>query len=118
MKKKLLIWSGTLLASAAIAATVTLGWTPSTSPNIASQTLYVGVAAGIYTNQIILPASTVQYQVLNLITGATYHFALTAMASNGLVSPFSSESVYTVPIPPPPTNTAPSAPQNLHVTGQ
>ena len=118
VKRTILTGALALIAIATIAATATLQWTPSASTSVAKQTLYTGVAVNSYTGQTILPPNITQYQVLNLVTGATYHFSITVTDSNNLSSAFSTEAVYTVPIPTnaPPTN--PPAPvTGLHVVG-
>lgn len=115
MKQNAIIALMSFLAPVAIAATVTLAWNRSISPSIGRQTLYYGASGvGNYTNVVLLSPLLTQYQVLNLTTGATYHFAISATDTNtGLESDRSGEAVYTVPIPPSP----PLAPTNLHVIG-
>jgi hypothetical protein len=80
---------------------VTLGWDPSTAPDVAGYRLYVGETSGNYTSVIDVGNATTA-TVSNLTVGTTYYFALTAYDSTGLESPLSSEISYVVAGPPPP----------------
>lgn len=81
----------------AIAAkNVTLAWDPSPSPSVVGYRIYHGVASRSYTNQIST-GSTTSGTLSNLIEGATYYFAATAVNDLGVESEFSDELSYTVP---------------------
>jgi hypothetical protein len=83
-------------ASAAAASSVTLGWDPSTSTNVAGYKVYYGPASGNYTNSVTAAASSATTAtVSNLVAGATYYFAATAYDTSNLESEFSNEVVYT-----------------------
>ena len=48
---------------------------------------------------MISTGSATTATVSNLVSGATYYFAVTAVDTNGQESDFSSEIIYTVPLP-------------------
>lgn len=86
-------------------ASVTLAWDP--SPDAASVTSYKvhsGVSSGVYERVDKAGTNTI-YTVTNLVIGAEYFFAATAVGTNGLESEFSNEISYIVEEPPmPPSN--------------
>ena len=95
------LWGG-LLALAPLAAlatgTVTLAWDPSPGTNaIASYNLYYGVASATYTNVVSAGTNTTA-SVSNLVEGATYYFAATAVDINGLESDYSTEVSTLIPV--------------------
>ncbi len=90
-----------LTASAQGQNSVTLAWNPSPDSAIAGYRLYQGVASRTYTNKINTGSVTTG-TVSNLVSGATYFFAVTAYDTNGSESAFSSEVIYTVPASPTP----------------
>lgn len=75
-------------------ANVTLAWDASPSSGVVGYRLYYG-AAGTrqYTNVITVTSSTT-LTLSNLVRGATYRFAATAVTSEGLESDFSNELAY------------------------
>jgi hypothetical protein len=77
---------------------VTLAWDPSASSGIAGYRLYEGGASRSYTNVIAAGKATTA-TASNLLSGASYFFAVTAVDTNGLESDFSNEITYTVPLP-------------------
>ncbi len=81
-------------------STVTLGWTLSSTPGIASQTISFGPATQTYTNSIVLGPTIAQFQLTNLVAGGTYFVALKATSTNGLSSAYSAEAVIGFPAPP------------------
>ena len=90
-------------------STVILTWNPSPSPGVTNYNMYYGSSTGYYTN--VVPAGTnLTVTVSNLVRGATYFFAATAVDANNLESIYSNEVSVTTPTPP-------NAPTNLHVTG-
>ena len=95
------LWGG-LLALAPLAAlatgTVTLAWDPSPGTNaIANYNLYYGVASATYTNVVSAGTNTTA-SVSNLVEGATYYFAATAVDINGLESDYSTEVSTLIPV--------------------
>jgi hypothetical protein len=78
---------------------VTLAWDPSRGDGIAGYRLFQGEASREYSS-VIDVGNTTTNTVSNLVRGVTYFFAVTAYATNGLQSDFSSEVSYTVPRPP------------------
>lgn len=111
-----------LFAASAFAGTgkVTLAWDPITDPTVTEVKVYFGTASGVYGTPIVLtivpPATTLPTQttVPNLNNGATYFFAITAVAlepdSSLLESLFSNEVSTKIPFAPP------AAPTNLKIT--
>jgi hypothetical protein len=95
------LWGG-LFALAPLAAlatgTVTLAWDPSPGTNaIANYNLYYGVASATYTNVVSAGTNTTA-SVSNLVEGATYYFAATAVDINGLESAYSTEVSALIPV--------------------
>ena len=75
---------------------VGLAWDASPDPNVVGYKVYVGVESGNYTN--VTSIGNVPSAVIsNLVEGATYYFAVTAMDAFGQESYFSNEASYTVP---------------------
>lgn len=84
-------------------ASVTIGWDASpTNQNVTSYNLYQGDKTRAYTNWTPTTSTAITVPV---VRGSTNFFAVTAVASNGLESGFSSELVYIAPgVPSSPTN--------------
>ena len=82
--------------------TVTLAWNPSPDPAVDAYELYWGVTSRIYTNLIAGIVGT-NITLTNLGQGVFY-FAATAVDTNGLISDFSNEAIWTNLPPPPVTN--------------
>ena len=73
---------------------VTLAWDPSPGTNvIANYNVYYGVASATYTNVVAAGTNTAM-AISNLVAGATYYFAATAVDTSGLESDYSSEVVW------------------------
>jgi hypothetical protein len=82
------------------AADITLGWKPSSDPNVVGYNVYYGVASGTYTNVVDAgPATSVT--IPSLVPGTTYFFAATSYDLSGLEGLFSPEMSYTIPSTPP-----------------
>jgi hypothetical protein len=78
--------------------TVTLAWDPSTGTNIiANYNVYYGVASATYTN-VAAAGTNLTVSVSNLVEGATYYFAATAVDTFGLESDYSTEVSTLIPI--------------------
>ena len=78
--------------------TVTLAWDPSPGTNIiANYKVYYGVASATYTNSAAAGTNTT-VSVSNLVEGATYYFAATAVDTSGLESDYSTEVSTLIPI--------------------
>jgi fibronectin type 3 domain-containing protein len=101
---KTLILLLTLTTSFIKAADVTLAWDPVQDTNVIGYKVYWGASSrSYYTNQ---NAGLVTTNIVSgLVVGATYYFAATSYALNGLESDFSNEVVYTVPGTNPPSAT-------------
>jgi len=84
----------------ASAASVTLAWDASPSPEVTGYKIYFGPSSRNYTN-VINVGNVLVATVTNLSTGGTYFFAATAYDGGGLESDFSNEVSYTVPVPGP-----------------
>jgi len=80
----------------AVAASVTLSWTASTSDTVAGYNVYFGTSSGNYTNKLNAGNSTT-FTVPDLTPGVTYYLAATAYDSNGNESGFTGEVTYIVP---------------------
>src|SRR5262245_58135776 len=89
-------------ASSVGAASVTFAWDANTEADLAGYKLYYGPTSGGYTTNIPLGKVTT-YTIPNLVNGATYFFALTAVNSNAVESPYSTELRF-----PPPSNLPPT----------
>ena len=77
--------------SALAAKSVTLVWSPSTDPNIASYNVYYGAASHSYTN-LISAGNATNATISDLVEGVTYYFAATAVDNAGLESDYSNEA--------------------------
>ncbi len=77
---------------------VTLALDASADATVGGYNLYYGAVSGSYTNRV--GTTNTQCTVSNLVRGATYYFAATCVATNGLESGYSSELSYTPPTPP------------------
>jgi hypothetical protein len=76
-------------------ATATASWNPNSEPNIAGYKLSYGSQSGTYTTTI--DVANVTTWLLTLTSGQRYYFVVQAYNTSGLVSPRSSEVVYTAP---------------------
>lgn len=83
---------------------VTLAWNPVADPSVSGYNLYYGVTSGVYTN-VVNAGTNLSVTLTPLARGATYVFAATSYATNGLESAYSTEVSYTVArLPGTPTN--------------
>jgi hypothetical protein len=92
-----------LFASAALLATgvaaqavtqssVTIGWSPSSSPNLAGYMIYYGTSSGNYITAVLVDNSQATNVTINgLVPGTTYYFAATSIDSSGNQSAYSQE---------------------------
>jgi hypothetical protein len=88
--------------SSSAADTVAVVWDPSAGTNlIAGYKVYYGGASRTYTNAVSASTATT-VAISNLVGGATYYFAATAIDTFGLESDFSVEALAFIPILPPP----------------
>jgi len=77
--------------AAVAAGTVTLAWDASSGTNaIANYKVYYGAASATYTNSVAA-GTNLTVSVSNLVVGATYYFAVTALDTSGLESDYSTE---------------------------
>ncbi len=108
----ILVFSFVVLPSTeALPATVTLAWDPPASSPvpISGYKMYYGIGSRQYSTAIDVGNRTT-YQVLNLVDGNKYYFAVTDYDSTRNESGYSNEVSYTVPVSTtPPTNRAPVA---------
>lgn len=81
------------LAFSARAVNVTFAWNPNTETDLAGYKLYYGPASRTYTNHVTLGTVT-NHTLANLVDGATYYFALTAVNTNADESDYSTELHY------------------------
>jgi hypothetical protein len=92
----LILWALFLGLHHAAAATVSLGWSPSSDTNVVGYNIYYGTSSGDYTSEVAIGNVSV-ITVSNLTFGATYYFAATAVDSAGNESGFSNEIQYIIP---------------------
>ena len=82
----------------AVAHTVVLQWQASTSSGVIGYNVYRStVSGGPYTNIVTSPVPTASYTDSSVSSGTTYYYVVTAVASNGSESAYSSEVSITVP---------------------
>jgi hypothetical protein len=82
-----------LTAGANQTASVTLAWTPSSSPNIAGYDIYYGTSSSNYTSSISV-SNVTEVTILGLTSGTTYYFAAKTYSSSGSLSAFSPQISY------------------------
>ena len=70
--------------------TATLTWSASTSSDVTAYKVYLGTASGVY-NPPTTVGNLTTYQMLNLTTGQTYYFSVTAVDTSGNESSHSNE---------------------------
>jgi regulation of enolase protein 1 (concanavalin A-like superfamily) len=91
-------------ASTILASTVTASWNPNTESDIAGYRLSYGVLSGVYTTTI--DVGNVTSYGFSVLGGVKYYFVLQAIDTTGLLSPYSAELAFTVPLPLPPSLTS------------
>ena len=93
-----LIFAATQFQALGQNQSVVLFWSPSVDTNVVGYNIYYGTVSGEYTNELVL--SDVNTATLTGLTaGTTYYFVATATGADGVESPFSNETTYTVPLP-------------------
>jgi len=75
---------------------VTLGWDPTTDPNVAGYNLYYGTASHVYASKVSV-GNVTNKTIAGLVEGTTYFFAATTSDVSGEESTFSNEASYAVP---------------------
>ncbi len=78
------------------ARNLTLSWSSSSSPDVASYNVYYGTTSGNYVNKITVGNIT-SATISNLTAGVTYYFSATAVDTEGNESGFSNEASFIVP---------------------
>jgi len=61
-------------------------WTPSTSPNVVSNKIKIGIQAGVYTNSVLVDNNKTNCLITNLVPNTRYVFQMSAINSVGLES--------------------------------
>jgi len=93
------LFLGALLLASAFPAlaqrTITLEWNPSPSADVVDYNVYYGDSARAYTNTVATGGGTT-VTISNLVVGATYYFAATAVDVFAGESDYSEEISYTV----------------------
>lgn len=90
------------VSMAAHAASITLTWQQSTSPNIAFNTVYrAAVKGGPYTVVYAANAPTVQWEDDSIIGGQLYCYVVTATSTDGVESLYSNQACLSIATKPP-----------------
>lgn len=76
---------------------VALCWDPSMDRDVTDYVISYGPGSGTYTNTVSVGSGT-NCIISNLVVGAIYYFAAQAVDSLGLMSDYSNEVVYNVPL--------------------
>src|SRR3954465_12172061 len=84
--------------SPARGAQVRLRWDPSPGPDVIGYKLYRGTAPNTFTSSIRFSATTTNTLVTNLVEGAFYYFAVTAVDNYELESDYSNQVIYLAPL--------------------
>lgn len=84
------------------APSVTLAWDVSPDPTVVGYYVYQGYALNMFTNMINAGGTNAVTIGSGLLKrGSTYYFAATCYTATGLESAFSTNLIWTVPVPPP-----------------
>ena len=78
------------MAHAVTQSSVSIGWTASSSPDVAAYMIYYGTSSGNYISAARV-SNVTNITINGLTTGTTYYFAATSIDSSGNQSAFSSE---------------------------
>jgi hypothetical protein len=84
---------------------VTIGWAASPGPSLAGYYVAYGTNSGVYFATNTYPPNQTAGVVTGLSYNTVYYFAVAAFSSNGTVSPFSKETMYSNNAPPVVTTT-------------
>jgi len=77
---------------------VALSWQASTSPNVTGYYVYrANGATAAFSRLVTTPVSGLDYSDAAVVAGETYTYAVTAVDSSGLESPYSSPVTTTIP---------------------
>ena len=109
VRRAVLVMASVLVfASSAAAGTITVAWDPNPEPSVLGYVVYVGNAAGNYTQSFDVGNATI-FDFSSAVPGTTYHIAVRAYASTTNMSPFSDDLTATLPaVPGTPTLISPS----------
>lgn len=88
-------------------STIQLAWSPGSLSAGVNYVLYQGTNSSAY-DTTYKTGSNVAYTVSNLVRGQTYYFAVVAVGSTGVTSPYSTEASFI-------SATIPGSPQALRV---
>src|SRR5262245_34812863 len=84
------------VATAANAATLTLGWDPSSGPDVVGYIIYWGTQSGAYSNSLDVGNRT-QQEIGGLADNTTYYFVVKAYNSAWTLSASSNEAAGSTP---------------------
>lgn len=88
-----------LLSRPALAANVTVAWTPSANPAVNGYIVYYGTGKRLY-SQSVTVGNVTNAAITGLATGKTYYFAVTSFDAASKQSTYSTEVSFAVPVPP------------------
>jgi hypothetical protein len=72
-----------------------LTWNPSTSPGVASYNVCWGTNSGVYIYTSNFPSTLTNVTISDLATNEVFYFAVQSVSTNGMLSDYSNEEVYT-----------------------
>ena len=98
----LTLLTGWLAGNGQAQVTVTVGWNGSASSGLAGYYLVWGTNSGVYFATNTYPATQFSGTISNLTSNVVYYIAVAAYNTSGLVSPYSTETVFSNNIAPPP----------------
>ena len=101
------LWRGLALsllinvdAAAQNTFSATVAWNASTSTNVAGYKVYYGTHSGVYTNIVVVSATTTSLQLADLPAATTYFVAVKTVSPSGAQSAFSAEVYFATPSAP------------------
>ncbi len=79
--------------------TAVISWDSNTEPDISSYKVFYGTGSGNYSDCVTVNSTETSCQIIDLLEGNTYYFAVKAVDMSGQESEFSSEVYKYIPVP-------------------